>query len=619
MSGQRSLTIKFIGDSKSMTRSVKDIVSELDNAESAGKRYAAALDIMTDKAVRGSREQQSAIALLSNALGKDAVAAIEAAGGSVEQWIGDLNRAGLSLDDLRADVDAVADSIRRAETANGTFDQLGTKAREASTQLDMVRDSGDQSRSVLANMVGNSVQDLGALGGVAGTAGMALGQFAEYATEGNISLAGIAKVAGPMVGVGVAVAGVSWAIGKLKESSEEAAEAGEAMLEVNEALRDGKFEDAAIELQKSWGGTIKELEEYGFTTEEVIEHLTGQRDITAELEAKMRSKYRALQDDLGAQEKYDRSTEKLKDNLELATQAFTDQATAMDMAGEQTGDIEIELRKLYNTAGDTAAVVDTELINSFGRLNPAMDRVESGVNALGQDAFPELTEEIDIAGEAYDKLKGKFDDRAAWDNANEAAKDLMETVAGGEASWDELRQKADAYTLALADVVMAMDGIPEELRTELITQLDQGKVDLVRGQLDALAKTRTAEFQIMVQAVASAELKQMEIRLNRDINGNGVIGRSKGGPVWPGGVFAVGDNPDGSWNRTTELFVPNTAGPIMSAADSRAAIGGGGGSSVYITVNVPPTVDKGAVGREIAESLLAYQREAGPVFVTTRS
>jgi hypothetical protein len=83
-------------------------------------------------------------------------------------------------------------------------------------------------------------------------------------------------------------------------------------------------------------------------------------------------------------------------------------------------------------------------------------------------------------------------------------------------------------------------------------------------------------------------------------------------------VFAVGDNPDGSWNRTTELFVPNTAGSIMSAADSRSAIGGGV-TNVYITANVPPTVDKGAVGREIAESLLAYQRESGPVFVTTRS
>ena len=56
----------------------------------------------------------------------------------------------------------------------------------------------------------------------------------------------------------------------------------------------------------------------------------------------------------------------------------------------------------------------------------------------------------------------------------------------------------------------------------------------------------------------------------------------------------------------------------MSASDSRAAIGGGG-STVYINVNVPTTVDKGAVGREIIETILAAQREIGPVLVTTRS
>jgi hypothetical protein len=617
MSGQRTLTIRFVGDSKNMSRAVKDIVSGLDDTESAGKRVAGAMKQLAGDAEASFRDSRDAADRLAAALGPEMVAKIEAGGRSVDSYITELQRMGLTFDDIRTDVDELAAAIRNVDSTRSSIEGLRTPLKDVDGGLREVRDSADQSRSVLANMVGNSVQDMGALGGVAGTAGMALGQFAEYATEGNISLAGLAKVAGPMVGVGVAVAGVSWAIGKLRESSQEAAEAGEAMLAVQEALRDGKFEDAAIKLQQEWGGTIKELEEYGFTTQEVIGHLTGQRDITAELEAKMRSKYRALQDDLGAQEKYDRSTEKLKDNLKLATEAFTDQATAMDAAGEQTGDIELQLRKLYNTAGDTAHVVDGDLINSFGRLNPAMDRVEGNAKDLSEDAFPDLTEEIDIAGEAYDKLKGKFDDRAAWDNANEAAADLMETVAGGEATWDEIRQKADAYTLALADVVMAMDNIPEELRTSLITQLDQGKADLVKAQLDGLAKTQTVEFQIMMHAVASAELKQMENRLNRDINGNGVIGRASGGPVWPGGVFAVGDNPDGSWNRTTELFVPNTAGSIMSASDSRAALGGS--TNIYITQVVPPVVDKGAVGRELIDAILVAQRQSGPVFATVRS
>lgn len=47
-------------------------------------------------------------------------------------------------------------------------------------------------------------------------------------------------------------------------------------------------------------------------------------------------------------------------------------------------------------------------------------------------------------------------------------------------------------------------------------------------------------------------------------NFTSALARNKGGPVWPGGAFAVGDNKDGSWNRTTELFVPNTAGNIYN-------------------------------------------------------
>ncbi len=104
--------------------------------------------------------------------------------------------------------------MKRLEDVQRPVRAFGDEASITAGQIDKVRDSGDQSGSVLANMVGNSVQEVGELGGVAGPAGMALGQLAEYATEGNISLAGLATVAGPMACVSAAVLGVSWAVGK---------------------------------------------------------------------------------------------------------------------------------------------------------------------------------------------------------------------------------------------------------------------------------------------------------------------------------------------------------------------------------------------------------------------
>ena len=58
--------------------------------------------------------------------------------------------------------------------------------------------------------------------------------------------------------------------------------------------------------------------------------------------------------------------------------------------------------------------------------------------------------------------------------------------------------------------------------------------------------------------------------------------RGHGGPVRKGMPYAVGDNPDGSWNKTTELFVPNQSGRILTqkqiaaAANDAAATAGGG-------------------------------------------
>lgn len=51
----------------------------------------------------------------------------------------------------------------------------------------------DQSRRVYARMLGNSVQDLGALG----AAGMSIGELATYAAEGSITLAALRKVRPP--------------------------------------------------------------------------------------------------------------------------------------------------------------------------------------------------------------------------------------------------------------------------------------------------------------------------------------------------------------------------------------------------------------------------------------
>ena len=273
--GQRTLTIKFVGEAKSTQRAIKDIVAGLDDTESAGKRVATAMKMLSDDAETSFRDARAAADKLAAALGDDMVAQIQAGGRSVDGYVDDLKRMGLSFDDVRTDVDELADAIRKVETTKSSIDSLKAPLRDVDSNLKDVHSSGDQSRSVLANMVGNSAQDLGELGGVAGTAGVALGQLAEYAADGNINMAGLSKMIGPMIGVGVAVAGISWAMGKLRENSQDAKEEAEAMLAVQEAIKDGKFEEAGAKLAEKYGELASTLEGMGVPQDEVMQFIIG--------------------------------------------------------------------------------------------------------------------------------------------------------------------------------------------------------------------------------------------------------------------------------------------------------------------------------------------------------
>jgi hypothetical protein len=52
--------------------------------------------------------------------------------------------------------------------------------------------------------------------------------------------------------------------------------------------------------------------------------------------------------------------------------------------------------------------------------------------------------------------------------------------------------------------------------------------------------------------------------------------KAKGGPVSAGQSYVVGDNPDGTLNDTSELFIPGSSGSIMSSKDLQAALSGSG-------------------------------------------
>jgi hypothetical protein len=560
----RTLTIKFVGDSKNANRAVKDLVSSMDETESAGKRVAAAMGILADDAETAFRDAKDAADKLATALGEETVAEIKAAGRSVEGYVQDLQRIGLSYDDIRTDVDELADSIRKVETTASAMDvaktktvDMGDEAKLAAGKVDMIRDSGDQSRSVLANMVGNSAQDLGALGGVAGTAGMAIGQLAEYATEGNIKLSNLAKIAGPMAAVSLAVIGVSWAMKSLQEESERAKREAELMLGVQEKIRDGKFDDAGADLAESYGALVEELEALGVPQDEVMQALIGTSEEMPTLnrlidEQKAKLEAQGEQLEIVGGHMWD-----LRDQVSDARMAFRDQAD-----------------QLAKT--DAATVEFTEALIGAAR--------EAGNTKI----------EVKDLEAAYKELTGELSNEEAWLNATESMIQFRTDMESGELSVLEQKQALVDVKGSLVDYLTSLEGVPAEKQTEILALIDQGAVEEASRQLDILARSRG----VQVYIAGGGGL------------GLGVRPRAAGGPVSASGVYAVGDNPDGSWNATTELFVPSTSGNILSASDSRAALGGGGGTVVVVNV-AGSVIAEADLGRTVYEQLQRLGRRNG--------
>src|SRR5436190_4470981 len=162
----------------------------------------------------------------------------------------------MELDRLDANDPEVQIKVDQINALEGDLDKVQAKLKEinsvpidvdthrATAGLDEVGKSAGSSKSVLANMVGNATQDLGALGGIAGSAGVAIGQMGEYMVDASADgdklstiVGNFAKVAGPIAALSAATAVFSTVLGGIK--AQDAFEA-EKVEEFTAALKEGQ-------------------------------------------------------------------------------------------------------------------------------------------------------------------------------------------------------------------------------------------------------------------------------------------------------------------------------------------------------------------------------------------
>lgn len=326
---------------------------------------------------------------------------------------------------------------------------------QATRKIKDLGDTSDQSRSVLANLVGNSAQDLGELGGVAGTAGVALGQLAEYAADGNISLRGLVATAGPMLAIGVAV---SFITKHFQEANERAEKLKETNRDIAESLRAGELDEAAGKIVEGYGDLIDQAEKAGVSAGDLTSFLTDQSMTMQELMAS--------------------STATGDEYVALAIAAGNAKESFREQSGELATNIALQ-DQVRGRLGDTSAAAD-DAARSTEELTAAYDEL---TGRLSDDA-------------AYLDVQDAFDDVAA------AGAEAFAAVAAGEAGAEQATRDHARSVIDLkqqvADYSANVAAIPPEQATEIIAMIDRGEFDAAEAALAQLERNRTAHLTLAI-------------------------------------------------------------------------------------------------------------------------
>lgn len=422
------------------------------------------------------------------------------------------------VDQARADLKSFKDTAGETGTAAaGSVDKVGDAVHR-------VGGEADNTRSVVANFAGNVSSEMPGVAGAFGPLNQAVGQFGEYAAEGNIALGNLVAAAGPMLAVSIALQGIMEQLG----------EAGKAQAFDKEQV--DAFADSLAEGGDQAQALADRLREAGEVTAdlfssgksfEVTEQLTN-AGLTVDQFSKLVVEG---QDAING----------WRDAQIAAGNAGSDLDTAYVAASEQAGN--------YATAQDAAATSakffgeDTKL--SAYELDNMMSSAEGGAERVklladqqeratqaAQDHADALLEEADASLD----VAGAFRDQAEiGQDLRDAQRDVMRTAGDAKRSTDDLNRScqkaADLQTdyaraaktaagetfdetdaldanndslitqagqlngpqrKALTDYIGQINGIPEKKMTAIEAAIARGDLDEAERLLNNASRARTA-------------------------------------------------------------------------------------------------------------------------------
>lgn len=263
----------------------------------------------------------------------------------------------------------------------------------------------------------------------------------------------------------------------------------------------------------------------------------------------------------------------------------------------------------YNVVTGTATLATTLLtaaqvgLNAAMRLNPFALLIAGAVGIVS--AYFNVTSQTHSASDASDRLKLAQDALKLSTDANKLAQDALRgALLGQEGATlqveraqlnynsavsqygpQSLQAREASYQLKAANEGLANANSNLANKTRDAAKAaqekakDEGAVVAANNATGASAQSAAGGYQALAAAIrdARAEDAKSNIRGIGPKEGKAIFsipGRAVGGAVRANRPYFVGENKDGSLNKTSELFVPGNSGSIVNSSDLQNLMGG---------------------------------------------
>ena len=619
---------------KNLAKETGEVEEGFEEAESAGKTMARAIERSADDMITEIDATKRAVDAMERSLGD-----VDA---DPREVVADLKRIGLTAEDIEQDADDLARALQRSgdvrvHAADQGFDDLD-QALGTTT---------DNSRlaSTAVGGIGNSISELPGVGSL-GPVAESMGMLAENALEGEGNLKGLVAAGAGLAALGFTVQQIQGHFANIAETEawkEEQVESYTEALSEAETAVEG-IADKLSEVDNramNFGGGIeisgedmtRVLTAVGLSLEDVSTLLDGGiEDIDA---------WRDHMLDSGADSQQVALTyEFLTSELGFVEEASENAAAAQEFLGDAHEDGADAARTAEEATDDYVSALEDEADALRESAAAAEEQIESQMAMIDAEyALQEAIEDVADARENYTETVAEFGEGS--EEAAEALDDLFEAeldAADGaarlaEASGGDAVTSLDAMTDSLLDGAAAANGparravlghiqrlhdIPDDVMTEIEAAIDRGDLATAEQLINDVSRTRESAIHARVNDLAAfyAEVRLNNIARQRDVV---LKARTVGGfnprVSGPGGTsLSIRGATGGIVNRPTEALIgeagPEAVIPLeKSPGNGPLPNGGLGGDTYNITNNYPA----GTRPADVRQSERRYRRIQGPV------